>query len=175
MLVVLLWFCFDSVLFHLQLTQWPEASCSSNLSGFCCNSEGNRFCQTSFTEMVFLFEFSCAEGDKCCSAGAPHPRVCTYRTETLMPLCTVTSGGCRGVGVMVIVNIWLSRRLLCSSWTKKWKTSVTGWFPVSNDVTYLLMGTQVHRNLSDRFSPLYDCTRTDSDLLLSASKSFFQT
>lgn len=57
--------------------------------------------------------------------------------NTLMPLRTVTTGGCLGVEVMVMVNIWLSRRLLSPSYTTKWKMSVTGWLPVSKEVMYL--------------------------------------
>lgn len=51
-----------------------------------------------------------------------------------MPLRTVTAGGCLGVEVMVMVHIWLSRRLLSPSYTTKWKRSVTGWLPVSKEV-----------------------------------------
>lgn len=54
-----------------------------------------------------------------------------------MPPCTVTTGGCLGVEVMVMVHIWLSRRLLSPSYTTKWKMSVTGWLPVSKEVMYL--------------------------------------
>lgn len=54
-----------------------------------------------------------------------------------MPPWTVTTGGCLGVEEMVMVHIWLSRRLLSPSYTTKWKISVTGWLPVSKEVMYL--------------------------------------
>lgn len=68
--------------------------------------------------------------------GRPRPAE-KVRRSTLMPLRTVTTGGCLGVEVMVMVHIWLSRRLLSLSYTTKWKTSVTGWLPVSKEVMYL--------------------------------------
>lgn len=78
------------------------------------------------------------------SAKAAKSSIITIMRTTLMPLWTVTTGGCLGVEVMVMVNIWLSRRLLSPSYTTKWKMSVTGWLPVSREVTYLQMTTSRH-------------------------------
>lgn len=78
------------------------------------------------------------------SAKAAKSSIITIMRTTLMPLWTVTTGGCLGVEVMVMVNIWLSRRLLSPSYTTKWKMSVMGWLPVSREVTYLQMTTSRH-------------------------------
>lgn len=64
---------------------------------------------------------------------------------TLTPLRTVTAGGCPGAAAMVTLHIWLSRRLSSASYTTKWKTSVTGWLPVSREVTYL-RGAETHED-----------------------------
>lgn len=63
----------------------------------------------------------------------------------------MTVGGCLGVEVMVIVHIWLSRRLLSPSYTTKWKMSVTGWLPVSKEVTYLSVKKAYFKS-TDKFS-----------------------
>lgn len=71
------------------------------------------------------------------------PALCSIHCLLIWELFTVIrsakamTGGGFLTGVIMMVNIWSSRRLWSVSDTEKWKLSVTRWLSVSNTAEYL--------------------------------------